>query len=147
MSEHQRAERPGVGVGVVVRRGEEVLLVRRKHHGAGTWAAPGGYLDQGESFEACAAREVREETGVEIDQVRVVAVANDIHDDGKHNVTVWLLARHASGEARLAAPDEAEAVAWFPRDRLPPDLYRSTRNFVEGRTHPPTAGSEALGGS
>jgi len=130
--------RPGVGVGVVVLRGEEVLLVRRVHHGAGSWAAPGGYLEPGEAFEACAGREVAEETGVEIADPRVVAVANDIHPDGKHNVTVWVAAGYAAGEAHLAS-DEADAVAWFRRDRLPDELYRSTRNLVEGRTYPPDA--------
>ena len=128
-------ERPGVGVGVVVRRGEEVLLVRRAYHGAGSWAAPGGYLDRGETFEACAAREVREETGVEIGGVQVVAVGNDIHPDGKHNVTIWLAADYAGGEARVAS-DEATEVGWFTREGLPEPLYLSTRLFFSGRTYP-----------
>ena len=129
----------GVGVGVVVRRGDEVLLVRRLHHGAGSWATPGGYLDPGESFEACAARETWEETGVRIKDVSYVAVANDVHADGKHNVTIWLIARVASGEAHVAAPGELDAVGWFRWDRLPDPIYRSTRNLLDGRTYPPGA--------
>ena len=53
----QWQERSGVivGVAVLVRRGEQVLLTHRKgSHGAGTWAPPGGHLDMGESFEDCA---------------------------------------------------------------------------------------------
>ena len=141
----KREQRPGVGVGVIVRRGDEVLLVQRKYHGAGTWAAPGGYLDLGESFEQCAEREVWEETGVEIADTQVVATANDLHPDGKHNVTVWLAAQYRAGEARLAAPDEAAAVEWFPRDHLPTDLYLSTRNFVDGRCYPAHAAEAILG--
>ncbi len=132
-------ERPGVGVGVVVRRGDEVLLVRRAHHGAGSWATPGGYLDQEETFEGCAAREVREETGVEIADLEVVGVANDRHPDGKHNVTVWLAGRWAAGEARVA-DGESVAVGWFRRDRLPEPLYFSTRAFFEQRTYSLTPG-------
>jgi 8-oxo-dGTP diphosphatase len=130
--------RPGVGVGVIVTRGDSVLLVRRLHHGHGMWATPGGYLERGETFEECARREVREETGLTLADVRVVAVTNDIHPDGKHNVTVWLTG-HGEGVARLAAPDELDRVAWFDRRRLPASLYLSTRNFVEGRSAPAEA--------
>ena len=137
MGGNERAERPGVGVGVIVTRGREVLLVKRRHHGAGSWSTPGGYIDRGESFEACAARETLEETGVRIADVAFRAITNDIHDDGKHNVTVWLAARIEGGEAHVASPDELEEVGWFPWDALPHPLYGSTRNFVEGRTYPP----------
>lgn len=137
----RRADRPGVGVGVVVGRGGEVLLVRRAHHGAGSWATPGGYLDRGERFEACAEREVREETGIEIADIRVVAVANDIHPDGKHNVTVWLAARYVGGEARVAS-DEATEVGWFPWGHLPESLYLSTRLFFSGQSYPSNAAGE-----
>ncbi len=142
----EEPRRPGVGVGVVVTRGNEVLLVRRRHHGAGSWSTPGGYVDPGESFEGCAAREVLEETGVVVDDVAFLAVTNDIHADGKHNVTIWLSARVASGEATVAAPEELEEVGWFPWDDLPGPLYQSTRNFVEGRTYPPNALRIAGGG-
>lgn len=134
--------RPGVGVGVVVTRGRELLLVRRRHHGAGDWATPGGYLDPGESFEACAVRETWEETGVRIGDVAFAGVSNDIHEDGKHNVTIWLTARAEPGEATVAAPEELDAVGWFAWDRLPAPIYRSTRNFLEGNTYPPEARSQ-----
>lgn len=138
-AETERPRRPGVGVGVIVLRGAQILLVRRRHHGAGSWATPGGYLDPGEGFEACAVRETREETGLRLGEVAVVAVSNDLHEDGKHNVTVWLSARVESGEAIVAAPDELDAVGWFAWDRLPRPIYLSTRNFLEGRTYPPDA--------
>ena len=134
----EAARRPGVGVGVIVSRGREILLVRRKHHGAGSWAAPGGYLAWGESPEACARREVREETGVQIAKPTFLAISNDIHPDGeKHNVTIWLAGRYASGAATLVAPEELEAVAWFDQDALPAPLYLSTANFLHGHTYPP----------
>jgi 8-oxo-dGTP diphosphatase len=145
-SNGEQPRRPGVGVGVSVVRRDQLLLVRRRHHGAGTWATPGGYLDPGEGFEACAVRETREETGLRVGDVAVVALSNDVHDDGKHNVTVWLTARSEVGEAVVAAPDELDAVGWFAWDRLPHPIYRSTRNFLEGRTYPPDARARLGGG-
>lgn len=130
--------RPGVGVGVLVGRAGTILLVRRRHHGAGQWATPGGYLDLGEDFETCAVRETREETGLAIARPLVVGVANDRHPDGKHNVTVWLVATVDVGDAAVAS-DELDAVGWFGWNDLPTPLYLSTSTFFEGRTHPPDA--------
>lgn len=52
-------DQPRIGVGSIVSRGDEILLVRRASvHGWGTWSTPGGHLDHGETLEACAAREM-----------------------------------------------------------------------------------------
>lgn len=144
MTGSEREQRPGVGVGVIVRRGDQVLLTRRTRHGAGLWAAPGGYLDHGEALEACAARETREETGLEICDIRFLAVANDRFPDGKHNVTIWFAADAPDGEARVAAPEELDEVRWFGWGDLPVDLYDSTRRLVRGETLP-SGGLEMAG--
>lgn len=130
------ASRVGVGVAAIVTRGDRLLLVQRRYHGAGSWSTPGGYLDPGETPEAAAVRETREETGVEVDRPTFLAVSNDVHPDGKHNVTLWFAARYVSGEARLAAPEESLAVAWFPWEALPEPIYRSLGNYLSGRTYP-----------
>ena len=71
------AERPRVGIGVVVMKDGRVLLGRRKgSHGAGEYAYPGGHLEHLESFAECAVREVREETGLEISPPRFLRVMN-----------------------------------------------------------------------
>lgn len=139
MSEPEKGKRPGVGVGVIVRRGNAILLVRRTRHGAGQWSAPGGYLDHGESLEDCAARETHEETGLEIADTWFLAVANDRFPDGKHNVTVWFAADAPEGEALVAAPDELDDVRWFRWDELPDELYDSTRRLLRGDTLPANA--------
>ena len=67
-----------VGVGVLVTRGAEVLVgQRRGSHGAGDWALPGGHLEVGESWEACAARELEEETGIRLTDPPVFAAVNN----------------------------------------------------------------------
>ena len=141
-----RSVKVAVGVGVAIARaeGRELLLVQRRRHGAGSWATPGGYLDPGESFEACAVREVAEEVGVAITDVTYLGVVNDIHPDGKHTVTIWLSARVVAGEPRVAAPDELSDVGWFPLAALPEPIYLSTANFLAGRTQPPFANRAVL---
>ncbi len=59
----------------------------------GTYALPGGHLDFGESFEQCAAREVKEETGLNVQDVRFLTATNTVFGDaGKHYVTIFLTA-------------------------------------------------------
>ncbi|KAK0366371.1 hypothetical protein LTR91_012546 [Friedmanniomyces endolithicus] len=59
----------------------------------GTYALPGGHLDFGESFEQCAAREVKEETGLNVQDVRFLTATNTVFGDaGKHYVTIFMTA-------------------------------------------------------
>jgi 8-oxo-dGTP diphosphatase len=73
---------PSVGVGTIITKGERVLLLRRKYvHGAGSWSTPGGHLEFGESPEECAIREAKEETGVDITDVKFRAITNDVFEE------------------------------------------------------------------
>jgi len=131
--------RVGVGVGVIVIRDGRVLMVQRRHRGAGTWSFPGGYLDFGETPESCAIRETCEETGLAIADSVFLAFTNDHIDDERHNVTLWFEAKKSEGDARVNAPQELLAVEWFSWNDLPTPLFVSTENFVRGRTYPPSA--------
>lgn len=75
--------RPRVGISVLVVRpwgprsyGKLLLGKRKGSHGAGEYATPGGHLEHLESFQTCAAREVLEETGLEIGPLRFLRVLN-----------------------------------------------------------------------
>ena len=127
---------PRVGVGVVVRRGSEVLLMRRKNvHGHGTWSTPGGHLDAGESPEDCGVREVLEETGVEVQGVRFLGVTNDVFEtEQRHYITLWLEAEYLSGTACVAAEHEMSEICWCPSDALPSNLFLPLRHLVDGQT-------------
>ena len=57
----------------------------------GTWAFPGGHLEYGETFDACAKREVLEETGLPVVRIQFLAATNDfMPSEGKHYVTVFM---------------------------------------------------------
>jgi 8-oxo-dGTP diphosphatase len=118
MSEDQRAETIILGVGAVVwNERSEVLLVRRsKPPRQNEWSLPGGKVEFGESVRAAVAREVREETGLAIEIVGLVDVAELILDPvagaaGKHFVLLDFCARALPGDV-AAATDAAEA-RWF----------------------------------
>ena len=128
---------PRVGVGIIIRKGDQVLLMRRNgSHGKGTWSTPGGHLEHGETPEECAVREAREETGVEVGTPRFRAVTNDVFpSEGKHYVTLWLEAEYRVGEPLIGAPDEMTSVGWFRWDHLPTPLFIPLENLVAGRCY------------
>jgi 8-oxo-dGTP diphosphatase len=121
-----------VGIGVFVLRDGRFLMGRRRGaHGAGTWSLPGGHLEFGESFEDTAIREVAEETGVHITDVRFGAVTNDVFpDEDRHYVTVWMLGDHASGEPRILEPDNCDSLGWYGFGALPSPLFLPWRQLL-----------------
>jgi len=127
---------PRIGVGIVVRRGEELLLVRRSGtHGSGTWSTPGGHLDFGEEPAVCAVREAEEETGVAVGPVRFLGVTNDIFaEEGKHYVTLWFEGDHEAGEAAARVVDELDRVGWFSASALPEPTFPPLRRLLQGET-------------
>ena len=133
---------PKVGVAVIIHKGEQVLLIKRKSvHGAGTWSTPGGHLEYRESLEECARREAREETGVEISNICFRAVTNDVFEaTGKHYITLWMESDHLSGVPYVAAEYEVEEIGWFGMDALPTSLFLPLENLLRGACYPPPAG-------
>jgi len=129
---------PRVGVGVIVSKDQQVLLLRRRNvHGAGTWSTPGGHLDFGESPEQCAVREVKEETGLDIDAVVFRAITNDVFTvEGRHYITIWMEGRYLGGEPTVAAPEEASEIGWFPWDALPQPLFLPLQHLLDGHYYP-----------
>lgn len=113
--------RPAVTTDIVVLREAEVLLIRRAHPPfEECWALPGGFLDEDETLEACAARELMEETGVAAARLRLVGTYSEPNRDPRHRtVTVAFLTRLPAGTEARAGDDAAEAD-WFALDALPP---------------------------
>jgi 8-oxo-dGTP diphosphatase len=123
---------PSVGVAVIVIKNGKVLLGKRKgSHGSGSWAFPGGHLEMNESIEACAGREVFEEAGISISNIRYAAFTNDIFkDEKKHYVTLFVLAEYGGGDLRVNEPDKCEKWDWFIWGKFPENLFLSLRNLL-----------------
>lgn len=124
--------RPMVGVGVIVIKDNTILLGKRKNaHGEGTWSPPGGHLEFGESPQACAQREVVEETGLCVTNIRFVSFTNDIFmQEDKHYVTLFMLADYQSGTPTVLEPHKCQQWAWFTWQQLPQPLFLPLENLL-----------------
>ena len=138
MSEKKREypDRPYVGVGVIVFRDQEVLLVKRdKEPNKGQWSIPGGKQKIGETLVEAAQRELLEETGVKVDQLLLVDVVDAIIPDveGKikyHYTLVDYMGQWQSGESRPG--DDAQEVRWVHLNELSSfSLLGQTMNIIQ----------------
>lgn len=118
----QYPDRPFVGVGAVVIHEGRILLARRgKPPRAGDWSLPGGAQVVGETVFDAARREIREETGLEIEVLGVVDVVDSIQrdDDGRvrYHYTLIDVVAEAAGDGAEAG-DDAAAIGWFTLEQL-----------------------------
>ena len=129
------ADRPVVGVGVVVLRGSDVLLIRRAEPPRkDRWSIPGGKQERGETVRDAAHREILEETGVEIALIGLVDVVDGISRDEtgaaiSHYTLIDFAAEWVAGEP--VAGDDAAEARWTPLENL--DDYRlwsETRRII-----------------
>lgn len=128
----EQEQRPKVGVGVMILKDGKVLLGKRKgSHGAGEFGWPGGHMEYMESFAGCAKREVMEETGMEIENIRFLRLLNLKEYAPKHYVDIGLIADWKSGEPHIMEPDRCEGWAWYAMDNLPTPLFYVCASFFE----------------
>ncbi|MDR3580038.1 MAG: NAD(+) diphosphatase [Oryzomonas sp.] len=100
---------------VLVRKGDELLLTRKAEWPVGRYSLVAGFVDFGESLEECAIREVREETGIGIENVRYVGSQNWPFPS---QLMAGFVADFADGEITVDT-NELEDARWFPLNALP----------------------------
>lgn len=118
MLQREYPSAPLIGVGAVIVSDGRVLLVQRGTEPAlGRWSIPGGLIEVGEMLTEAVIREVREETGLEVDPVELIELLDRIHRDGDrvryHYVIADYLCRVVGGT--LNAASDAAAVRWVER--------------------------------
>lgn len=135
----QQIKRPIVGVSVVVCRDRQVLIGLRTSGRSPVWQFPGGHLEFNEKLEDCAQREVREETGLAIRNVRSVTFTNDINIGvGKHSITLFVIADCPTGEPIVTEtePDKSSDWHWVTWETLPQPLFLPIQNLLAQGYHP-----------
>ncbi|GAB6162546.1 ADP-ribose pyrophosphatase [Desulfothermus naphthae] len=97
---------------------KEVLLIKRKNPPFG-YALPGGFVDVGETLEEAALREIKEETGLEIEIESVFGVySSPDRDPRNHTITTVFIARFPKGQTPRAG-DDAKDLNFYPLNNLP----------------------------
>lgn len=104
------------------------LALRRAHPPSlGEWDLPGGFVEAGEDPAAAVVREIREETGLDAELVRVLgAYASVYGETGRHTVDVGFLAR-VRVPARLVLSEEKSGAAWFALPDFPDPAFAGER--------------------
>ena len=126
-SQHERVKRcPACGlrqyprlspaVIMLVSRGSEVLLARAPRFREGMYSVLAGFVEPGESLEETVAREVREEVGIEIKDIRYFGSQPWPFPN---SLMIGFTARYASGDI-VIDPNEIETADWFTKESLPP---------------------------
>lgn len=130
-------ERPKVGIGILVikKQGDtsHVMLHKRKKASLGKdyWGSGGGHLELGESLEAGALRELREEAGpsVVVKNVKFLAVSNFTDFPPNHYVDISFVADWVSGEPVNTEPEKMTEWQWFSLSDLPNPLFPPLKKY------------------
>lgn len=122
---------PQLATAIIVRveRGDEILLVRARNFRGDFYGLVAGFVETGESLEECVRREVREETGIEITDIRYFDSQAWPFPCG---LMVGFTARYAGGDIHLQH-SELSSGGWFRRDNLPaiPDNASIARRLID----------------
>jgi len=124
--------KPRVGIGIMILKGNKVLLGKRKgSHGSGEYAFPGGHLEYMESYKECALREIAEECGIQVKNIRFSYLANIKQYAPRHYVHIGLIADWESGEPQVLEPEKLESWSWYDLNDLPQPLFATIDNALE----------------
>lgn len=132
MSKHNKAI---VGVAMLLRRGDKILLSRRQNTGYydGWWSLPSGHVETGESPVQALMRETAEELAIAIDQkdIRFVHAIYAIkHDATDNRVGLYFEVKKWDGLPINAEPYKCADICWFPINALPENTIHHMKNVV-----------------
>lgn len=129
-------DQPMIGVGAVILHNGKILLEKRKNDpGKGKWSIPGGLVELGERVEETVVREVKEETGLDVEKPEHVDVVDNVSfdEDGKveyHFVIIDYFVKLVGGT--LSAASDAEELEWVTLDNVEKyDLTKTFRAFFQ----------------
>ena len=119
---------PTVGVAVILLQQDKLLLVKRVGSYGGMWCIPCGHVEYDEEIRAAAKREMKEETGLDVDIGPVFTAHSNFHDPEKQTVGIWFMGRQIGG--KLRAGSDAGEVGFFSLAALPEKMAFPTDLLV-----------------
>jgi len=111
---------------IVEREGQVLMVCRGVQPGIGLWSIPGGYVDQGEVVEEAAVREVQEETGLDVEVVRLLG----LYSEPGQPVIVAAFAARETGGVLTVGPETLD-VGFSPTDNLPPLAFPRDQEILQ----------------
>ncbi len=134
-NEDKPEQRPQVACGAIIYRDNKEIFLGKSTKWNGLWSVPSGHLETGETFEECIKREVKEETGMEIDEIEFLQVQEMIHpkeySPNKHLVLIDLCARVTKDKVILNK-EEHTLFQWIDAKKaLREKVNPFTRNLIE----------------
>jgi 8-oxo-dGTP diphosphatase len=113
--------RPAVTVDAILISPErKVLLIERgREPYLGKWALPGGFINMDEELETACRRELEEETGIRMGELKQFKAFGAVHRDPRHRTISVLFYAFTDDELLASAGDDAANAQWFPVNDLP----------------------------
>lgn len=128
-------DRPGVGIGVIIQNEQgQVLIGKRKGSHSPHYSIPGGHLENGEAFEEAAKKEIQEETGLIIRNLKLVALTNNLRtyqESGKHYVSITFLCTDYEGTPQVMEPEKCESWGWYAPTDLPQPHFDASEMAID----------------
>jgi 8-oxo-dGTP diphosphatase len=115
-------------VDIIIEMPDGIVLIKRKNYPYG-WAIPGGFVEYGESLENAAVREAKEETGLDVTELKQFhTYSAPDRDPRQHTISTVFTAK---GQGTLKADDDAEDAKTFTQDNLPGNFAFDHREIIE----------------
>jgi len=129
----EKKERPSVGVATIVMKDGKILIGEDTRKGDAVYGVPGGHWESGETLKECAAREVKEESGIECKNIQLVSVYDFFREDkGKSYVTIGMKAEYAGGEFADLREEGRLNWNWYdPEESLKLNLFAPDKVLIE----------------
>jgi 8-oxo-dGTP diphosphatase len=106
---------------LVIDNNKVLMILRKKDPESGKWCLPGGYLSWDETVEECAAREVKEETGYIIKDLKFLKINSNPNREERQNIVLFFKANIKEKKDPIDL-DEVIKIKWFSLDELPNDI-------------------------
>ncbi|KAK9051137.1 hypothetical protein SSX86_027763 [Deinandra increscens subsp. villosa] len=131
---------PEIGVAVFILKDNKILFGRRRSLSiaANTYGLPGGHLEFGESYEECAAREVKEETGLDIKNIEVLTSNSNLYYEEKHLDITYARAylSNPNQTPQNIEPEKCEGWEWCDLNNLPEPMFGPLKEMLQSGFNP-----------